>query len=65
MTKPKSISVFHASIRQNERRARLAGDQAEAQRWAGVEQCYQEVLYAANRAGLEHIQQWAGITRTG
>jgi hypothetical protein len=61
----KSISVFHASIRENERRARLAGDEAEAARWAGIGRRYQEVLHAANRAGLEHVQRWAGMTRTG
>jgi len=61
----KSISVFHASIRENERRARLVGDTAGARRWAGIEQRYQEILQAANRAGLEYVQQWAGITRTG
>ena len=61
----KSISVFHASIRENERRARLAGDAAGAERWADAERRYQEVLQAANRAGLEYVQRWAGITRTG
>ena len=61
----KSISLFHASIRENERRARLAGDEAEAARWAGIGQRYQEVLQAANRAGLEYVQEWAGMTRTG
>ena len=61
----KSISVFHASIRENERRARLAGDQAGAAWWAGIEQRYQEVLQTANRAGLEYVQEWAGMTRTG
>jgi len=61
----KSISVFHASIRENERRARLAGDLALAARWAAVEVRYQEVVQAANRAGLEYVQQWAGMTRTG
>src|ERR1022692_3512157 len=61
----KSISVFHASIRENERRARLAGDEAGAAWWAGIEQRYQEVLHAANRAGLEYVQEWAGMTRTG
>jgi hypothetical protein len=60
----KSISVFHASIRENERRARLAGNEAEAQWWADAEQRYQDVLQEANRAGLEYVQ-WAGITRTG
>ena len=61
----KSISVFHASIRENERQARLAGDEAEAARWAAAERRYQEVLHAANRAGLEYVQRWAGISRTG
>jgi len=61
----KSISVFHASIRENERRARLGGDEAGAAWWAGIEQRYQEVLQAANRAGLEYVQEWAGMTRTG
>src|SRR6266496_4191034 len=61
----KSISVFHASIRENERRARLAGDEATAEWWAGIEHQYQEVLQAANRAGLAYVQEWAGMTRTG
>lgn len=61
----KSISVFHASIRENERRARLAGDETAAAYWADAESRYQEVLQAANRAGLEHVQEWAGVTRTG
>jgi conjugative relaxase-like TrwC/TraI family protein len=61
----KSISVFHASIRENERRARLAGDTATAQWWADAEARFQEVLQAANRAGLEYVQAHAGITRTG
>ncbi len=61
----KSISVFHASIRENERRARMAGDEAGATWWAEIEQRYQEVLQAANRAGLEYVQEWAGMTRTG
>jgi hypothetical protein len=61
----KSMSVFHASIRENERRARLAGDEAGAARWARAGRRYQEVVQAANRAGLEYVQEWAGITRTG
>lgn len=61
----KSISVFHASIRENERRARLADDRTEAARWADREQRYQEILHAANRVGLKYVQQWAGMTRTG
>jgi conjugative relaxase-like TrwC/TraI family protein len=61
----KSISVLHASIRENERRARMGGDQQAAAYWAGREQAFQEVLHRANRAALEYLQAWAGITRTG
>ncbi len=60
----KSISVLHASIRENGRRARLAGDQAAAVSWAVAEQDFQEILQAANRAGLAYVLRWAGITRT-
>jgi hypothetical protein len=61
----KSISVLHASIRENARRARLAGDQRAEAYWAGREQRFQEILYAANAAALDYLQTWAGITRTG
>jgi hypothetical protein len=61
----KSISVLHPSIRENERRARLAGDRQAAAYWAGREQTFQEVLHKANRAALEYLQAWAGVTRTG
>ena len=61
----KSISVLHASLRENERRARLDGDQQAAAYWAGREETFQEVLHRANRAALEYLQAWAGITRTG
>jgi len=61
----KSISVLHASIRENERRARLAGDQQAASYWAGREQQFQEVLHRANRAALEYLQGWAGSFRWG
>ena len=61
----KSISVLHASLRENERRARLGGDRQAAAYWAGREQEFQEALHRANRAALEYMQAWAGITRTG
>jgi hypothetical protein len=61
----KSISVLHASIRENGRHAHLAGDQAAAAYWSGREQRFQEILHRANRAGLEYMQAWAGVTRTG
>jgi AAA domain/TrwC relaxase len=61
----KSISVLHASIRENARRARQAGDEAAEAYWDGRELAFQEVLQAANRVALEHAQRWAGVTRTG
>jgi conjugative relaxase-like TrwC/TraI family protein len=61
----KSISVLHASIRENERRGRLAGDERAAAYWAEREKAFQEVLHRANRAALEYLQEWAGVTRTG
>ena len=61
----KSISVLHASIRENARRARLAGDQRAEAYWAGQEEKFQAVLHRANRAALEYMQTWAGVTRTG
>jgi hypothetical protein len=61
----KSISVLHASIRENERRARMVGDERAEAYWAGREARFQEILHAANRAALEYLQTWAGVTRTG
>ena len=46
----KSISVLHASIRENERQARLTGDQQAQAYWAGREARFQEILHSANRA---------------
>ena len=61
----KSISVLHASIRENARRARLAGDGRALAYWTSREDRFQEVLHRANRAALEYLQEWAGVTRTG
>ena len=61
----KSISVLHASIRENERRARRSGDQQAAAYWASRETMFQEILHRANRAALEYLQAWAGVTRSG
>jgi hypothetical protein len=60
----KSISVLHASIRENARRARLAGDERAAAYWTGRDERFQEILHRANRATLEYAQRWAGVTRT-
>ncbi len=61
----KSISVLHASIRENARRARLAGDRRAEAYWAGRDQRFQEILHAANRVALAYMQTWAGVTRSG
>ena len=61
----KSISVLHASIRENTRRARQAGDERAAAYWSGREETFQEILHRANRAALQYAQTWAGVTRTG
>ncbi|MHB1430528.1 MAG: MobF family relaxase [Streptosporangiaceae bacterium] len=61
----KSISILHASIRENARRARLAGDEPAAAWWDGEVLAFEEILQQANLAGLEYVQQWAGMTRTG
>jgi hypothetical protein len=61
----KSISVLRVSIRENERRALQAGDQQAAAYWAGREAMFQEILHRANRAALEYLQAWAGVTRSG
>ncbi len=59
----KSISVLHASLRENERRARLARDEQAAVYWAGREQVFQEILHRGNQAALEYLQAWARVTR--
>src|ERR1039457_1350728 len=61
----KSISVLHASLRENARRAQLAGDERAAAYWAGQEERFQDVLHRGNRAALEYLQLWAGVTRSG
>jgi hypothetical protein len=61
----KSISVLHASIRENARRARLTPDRWAEAYWTRREEKFQAVLHRANQAALEYLQTWAGVTRTG
>jgi TrwC relaxase len=56
----KSISVLHTSIRENARRAHLAGSQRAVAYWAEREERFQVVLHRANQAALEYMQAWAG-----
>lgn len=61
----KSVSVLHASFREQARRARLAGDTAGEAVWRAREERVQEILQEANHAALEWMQHHAGFTRTG
>jgi TrwC relaxase/AAA domain/Domain of unknown function (DUF5710) len=61
----KSISVFYASLGENLRQAQLAGDQAGAEYWAGLIAEVDEMIHAANQAGLDYFEQEAGYVRTG
>ncbi len=61
----KSVSVLHASFREQARRARLAGDAGAEALWRAREQRVQEILQEANHAALEYLQEHAGFTRTG
>jgi conjugative relaxase-like TrwC/TraI family protein len=60
----KSVSVVHASIRENARRAHLAGDAQAAAHYDRLDARLQEGMQAANRVALEHLGRWA-VTRTG
>jgi conjugative relaxase-like TrwC/TraI family protein len=43
----------------------LAGDEAAVAYWVGREEKFREALHGANRAALEYLQAWAGVTRSG
>ena len=74
----KSVSIFHTSIRENERQERLAAAKADADGdtaardahqeaarwWADRDVELQEAQQAANQAAMQHLQDWAH-TRTG
>jgi hypothetical protein len=61
----KSISLLHASIRENARRAREAGDQDEAAHWDAQERKFMQILKDAHAQVVRHLEEWAGYTRTG
>lgn len=60
----KSVSVAHASIRENARRAELAGDLAEEAYWSRLDARYCEILQEAALMAMRHLERWA-VTRTG
>ena len=61
----KSISLMHASIRENMYHSKLTGDTRSLEYWTRLETEFSEALQAANRAGMEYAQEHAGYTRTG
>jgi hypothetical protein len=61
----KSISVFHASLGENVRLARQAGDVAGEGYWSGLVAEVDGMIWQAVRAGFDYFQREAGYTRTG
>ena len=61
----KSISLFHASLGENARMARQAGDQEGDQYWSALVAEVDEMIWQAVHAGFGYFQREAGYTRTG
>ena len=61
----KSISIFHASLGENARLARQAGDAAGDQYWSARVAEVDDMIWQAVWAGFEYFQREAGYTRTG
>ena len=61
----KSISIFHASLGENARLARQAGDPDGAAYWAGLVGEVDDMIWQALHAGFGYFQREAGFTRTG
>ena len=61
----KSISIFHASLGENARLARQAGDKDGDEYWSGLVAEVDEMIWQAVHAGFGYFQREAGYTRTG
>ena len=61
----KSISIFHASLGENARLARQAGDHEGDAYWSGLVAEVDDMIWAAVHAGFGYFQKEAGYTRTG
>jgi conjugative relaxase-like TrwC/TraI family protein len=61
----KSITTFWALLGENARSARLSGDKEAMAYWGGLLHEFDEMLYAANQAGLSYFEREAGYTRSG
>jgi AAA domain/TrwC relaxase len=60
-----SISIFHASLGENARLARQAGDTDGDQYWTTLITETDEMIWHAVHAGFAYFQREAGYTRTG
>jgi hypothetical protein len=61
----KSISIFHASLGENARLARQAGDHDGDQYWTALVTEVDDMIWQAVRGGFGYFQHEAGYTRTG
>jgi conjugative relaxase-like TrwC/TraI family protein len=61
----KSISIFHASLGENARLARQAGDSDGDRYWSALVAEVDEMIWQAVHAGFGYFQREAGYTRTG
>ena len=61
----KSISIFHASLGENARLARQAGDHDGDQYWSALVGEVDDMIWQAVHAGFGYFQREAGYTRTG
>src|SRR5690349_20059612 len=61
----KSISLFHASLGENARLARQAGDKDGDAYWSGLVAEVDQMIWQAVHAGFGYFQHEAGYTRTG
>jgi len=61
----KSISIFHASLGENARLARQAGDAEGDRYWTALVNEVDDMIWQAVHAGFGYFQREAGYTRTG
>ena len=61
----KSISIFHASLGENARLAREAGDTEGDRYWSALVTEVDDMIWQAVHAGFGYFQREAGYTRTG
>jgi hypothetical protein len=61
----KSISIFHASLGENARLARQAGNIEGDRYWSGLMTEVDDMIWQSVHAGFGYFQREAGYTRTG